>query len=121
MKRLFTLLICAAIMLNTAACLTIGPANDPIAEYHSNLTRGTTIIAGLKRYQQDHGYFPERLSALTPRYMPVIPKTAQRSGFSYKVPAPEGFDLCFPYKRKGLCCYRPGWDFWDCSAGIPIE
>jgi len=118
-KKKAVVVVAGACLLPLLIVLTLGAApplppspggmrpTDSPKDYTPQLTRkaatGLPLIAALKRYHEEHGYFPAKITALAP-YLPSPKPSAAR---------PEWRDWHYTQGKNGATYYLAiglGWD-----------
>ncbi len=110
---------CCIAAFGLVACL-----NSSVESYEEGQItqhRAEQIILAVDQYAQDHGQLPNQLDLLVPASLQEIPKTAKDQSFDYRLSVVDGYDLCYPYRNRGNCCYIPRLKAWDCMHYIPPE
>lgn len=110
----------ACIVLLPVACDAPGEGrNFERARYEAEM-----VMAAMSRYRADAGHYPQRLDALSPRYLPGSFFEKNRHGratmyFDLRKVDADGYDFAFGYTGPGLnrCDYVRGsapvrWDCW---------
>jgi len=84
------------------------------------------IVDALESYNEDHGFYPERLKDLSPAYVKRIPLQFQNDCTRYGNGI-DGEKYVFEYVIRGTAddwnCYYPeidDWMVWD-SVCVPLE
>lgn len=111
----------ASIVLSLAACDAPGEGrNFERARYEAE-----AVMTAMSRYRADEGRYPQRLDALSPRYLPQAFFEAGRPGraathFDVRNVDAGGYDLAFGYNGPGInyCEYirETAPPRWDCSG-----
>jgi hypothetical protein len=78
------------VIFGTLPC--VGPMLDASSRHGvTTISRnGAPVISALRAYQSDHGRYPERLSALTPDYLPSAPTTGLAAFPKFEYGSVEG-------------------------------
>lgn len=110
---------CCIAALGLVACV-----NSDVESYEEGQItqeRAEQIILAVDKYAQDHDQPPHQLDVLVPAYLKEIPKTAKGQSFDYRLCVVDGYDLCYHYRNRAICCYIPRLESWDCTPYIPPE
>jgi hypothetical protein len=75
------------------------------------------LIAGLERFKQDKGSYPDKLAELVPVYVRSLPPETNNIALFNYTRKGETYNLDFSYSGPGInwCVYHPGGK-WSCGG-----
>ncbi|MCH9680652.1 MAG: hypothetical protein K0V04_04390 [Deltaproteobacteria bacterium] len=101
------------ILSSLLACAAPGQGRKARQGY----AQAESIIVGLDGYREDNGQYPGRLVDLVPKYIPIVPMSAQGKDFQY-IGNGDSYMLSFVYTGPGLnhCTYPSQRRAWTCGG-----